>query len=279
MIFAALLLLVVLAALSSRRKQCVCPYHPDYGLFSNVMTPIEFMWSGTRPHIEFLTTDVAKQLFTGPFMKPLRGMECKLEDVASVVRRRFDDSQVHRVMTEPVYLKPWFNQFRRECTKYFTKGPFVPQPSIQRKARSTWDELGLNGKRVLGVHVRTAPHFHDTDFDGHLQKFIEETKRHATRHDHVFLFTNNLTIRAKFMVYQECVYRDVTGAVTGDNSDWDYSKRGTFELFEDALIDAILMSYCTTLVCGTSNMAAAALCMNPSMRCFVPDHVQGVISA
>lgn len=135
------------------------------------------------------------------------------------------------------------------------------------KVSSDW-----TGSSVLGVHVRGTDMKH---FPGHpvppsVEEYMEEVDRclAATHYDKIFLCTDEEPAIKAFenkygdMVVKSDAFRSTDGSALHTTRGNAGRENHRYRLGLEVLTDAILLSRCTALVCGHSNVPYAAIVMN-----------------
>jgi len=139
------------------------------------------------------------------------------------------------------------------------------KPSIEiQKKIDLFLKQNFENKKVLGLHIRgTDYHFNNLDL------YLESVKKIIDEYDIVFIASDNFEsinfFSEKFpniCFYETNIRMNKMndGCLALYNPSNDKLKHG-----EDVLIEAYLLSNCHHLICINSNVAAAALYINPNM--------------
>jgi len=136
---------------------------------------------------------------------------------------------------------------------------------------------------VVGVHGRAAIHYRDLSLDLETHTFLlcdeaEEEIRYA-KGGKVLLASCNDSIVEHVLSYfndldVEVGWRRPEGPTNHGNVDWGgRQQRVDADIATGALVDAILLSMCDVVVCGSSNVMLYAAALRPTMRIRVARHL------
>jgi glycosyltransferase involved in cell wall biosynthesis len=162
--------------------------------------------------------------------------------------------------------------------------PLSPSSHLRSVAAAWWErELGDAGF-VVGVHGRAAVHFDAAPFGleehtrGLCEAAREELATSGRRDARVLLTSCNATIALQVRETLGAVsWREPEGVINEGNVDWGlHTQELTKEIATGALIDALLLSMCDVVVCGSSNVVLYAAALRPAMRVRVARHLCAV---
>jgi hypothetical protein len=155
-------------------------------------------------------------------------------------------------------------------------GPFAPAEHVRALARAWW-EREIGHRFVVGVHGRAALHYEgDLDLATHVRLLADEAAEEARPGGKVLLASCNRTIveymRGRFGA--SLAWREPEGEINTGNVDWGGAVQVlTREIAMGALVDALLLSMCDVVVCGSSNVIVYAAALRPAMRIRVARHL------
>ena len=178
---------------------------------------------------------------------------------------------------------------REQIHRYLAPGAaFAPAPALVADARAWWDANVTKVDQadqvvpfVIGVHGRVAAHFGVADLAWHVSRLADDVddeilERPGAR---VILATCNETI-AQLMrerLGDRMAWRRPEGPISVGNADWGGAvQRVTGDIARGAVTDAILLSMCDVLICGSSNVALYVAGLEPSLRIRVASHLRDV---
>ena len=266
-----ILLACAVAALNERSVVRI-PFRGNHGLFSNIVVPMIF--SRCYPQYAIACdgwpSDVAALMHGLPMA---RGREAKIE-----LPREGDSCYIAQ---SPVVLASTSFNFTRTVLHAMVApgGMFAPAEHVRALARSWWkSELG-DARFVVGIHGRAAMLYDKSslDFDTHMRllgdEAAEEMRIPGAR---VMLASCNASIvgylRARFGA--ALAWREPEGDINTGNVDWGgATQHVTAQIAKGALIDALLLSMCDVVVCGSSNVILYAAALRPAMRIRVARHL------
>jgi hypothetical protein len=155
-------------------------------------------------------------------------------------------------------------------------GPFAPAEHVRARARAWW-EREIGQRFVVGVHGRAPLHYEgDLDLETHVRLLADEAAEEARPGARVLLASCNRTIvegmRGRFGA--SLAWREPEGELNTGNVDWGGAVQVmTKETATGALIDALLLSMCDVVVCGSSNLIVYAAALRPAMRIRIARHL------
>lgn len=162
-------------------------------------------------------------------------------------------------------------------------GKFAPAPHVLEIARAWWEKNMSDASFVVGVHGRAAIHYSDAslDLETHTLLLCEEAEeeiQHA-KGGKVLLSSCNDSIVEHVLSYFEdldieVAWRRPEGTTNHGNVDWGgIQQRVDADIATGALVDAILLSMCDVVVCGSSNVILYAAALRPTMRIRIARHL------
>jgi hypothetical protein len=163
--------------------------------------------------------------------------------------------------------------------------PLSPAYYVRAVARAWFERERGGASFVVGVHGRAAVHF-DTatlGLEDHTRALCEEAREELAssgRPDaRVLLASCNTSIvrQVRASLGDVVAWREPEGALNEGDVDWGLERQElTREIAAGALIDALLLSMCDVVVCGSSNVMLYAAALRPAMRVRVARHLVSV---
>jgi hypothetical protein len=263
---------------ASSRKAVYIPFRLDAGLFSNIIIMMNTAWCYQQYDIVCTgcPTDISA-LF------PNFRVESDAESVDiqfSIGGTPFSISQ------DPIILaSPAFFGMRLALSKMLEpNGMFAPAPHLFQIAREWWEKNMSDATFVVGVHGRAAIHYVDPslDLETHTLLLCHEAKEEIqqTKGGKVLVSSCNESIVEQMCSYfkdhdVEVAWRRPEGPTNHGNVDWGVGiqQRVDADIATGVLIDAILMSMCDVVVCGSSNVILYSAALQPTMRIRVARHL------
>lgn len=274
-----LILLVCVLALSfacilAETRACV-PFRPHDGLFSNVIASIEVQLCFPRYRImcSGWPRGVVAYIPGVPVVPDVR--------TCGVIAKPVIDGHACRIAQDPLLLQsPRFSAVRAKLHDYVKPGgAFAPSPELIAEARAWWNRTMRGASYIVGVHGRAALHYSgdiEMSLDSHVRLLSDEVEEEMRPGARVLLATCNSTIAAllRDRFGDAISWRVPEGNINVGNSDWGDQVTGA--IARGALMDALLMSMCDVLICGSSNVVCYVAGLNPHVRLRVARHLQGV---
>ena len=285
MLLTLILLACVLAvALSRERGACrlgsgaenrACvPFRPRDGLFSNVIVTLEVQLCFPHYRVECSgwPRDVAAHMPGLPVVpEPNARRGC------CVTAKPVRNGHACRIAQDPLLLQsPRFAAVRARLHDFVKPGgAFAPSPEIIAEAREWWSRHMRGASYVIGVHGRAAMHY-KMSLDAHVRLLADDVADEMPPGARVLLATCNSTIAAlmRDRFGDAVAWRVPEGNISVGNADW--GDRVTGAIARGALVDALLLSMCDVLICGSSNVVCYVAGLNPRLRLRVATHLQGV---
>jgi len=174
-----------------------------------------------------------------------------------------------------------FSAMRAKLHNYVKPGgAFAPSPELIAEAREWWSRNMRGASYVVGVHGRAALHYAgdiQTSLVSHVRLLAEDAADEMRPGARVLLATCNSTIASlmRDRFGDAISWRLPEGNINVGNSDWGDQVTGA--IARGALMDALLMSMCDVLICGSSNVVCYVAGLNPYVRLRVARHLQGVM--
>lgn len=152
----------------------------------------------------------------------------------------------------------------------YIKENMIIKPHITQKAKEIMESW--NGLRILGVHVRGTDM---KNFQGHpeppsLDKYMDAVEKcfDGGKYDKIFLCTDEAPVITAFeekygaRLIKSDAFRSTDGNAVHTSNKVGIRENHHYQLGIEVLIDAMLLSSCTSIVCGHSNVPYAAIVMN-----------------
>jgi hypothetical protein len=162
-------------------------------------------------------------------------------------------------------------------------GLFAPAPHLLEIAREWWDKNMSDASFVVGVHGRAVCHYNGAslDLETHVSLLCVEANEEIqqTKGGKVLVSSCNESIVEQMCSYfkdhdVEVAWRRPEGPTNHGNVDWGGSQqRVDADIATGVLVDAILMSMCDVVVCGSSNVILYSAALQPTMRIRVARHL------
>jgi hypothetical protein len=297
----ALILWVAFERMRQRDHTCTRVwFRPRDGIFSNVIVCIEIALCFPQFRIECAgwPADVIAAFPNTPLAPESAcvGPDTQLDAVIG-------DGHKCRISQDPRILQS--AGIREQIHRYLAPGAaFAPAPALVAEARAWWDaNVSMKGfyhgqagqadpdgqadqtdqvaPFVIGVHGRFAAHYGVADLEWHVGRLADDVDDEiiARPGARVILATCNETI-ARLMrerLGDRMAWRRPEGPINVGNADWGGAvQRVTGDIARGAVTDAVLLSMCDVLICGSSNVALYVAGLVPSLRIRVASHLRHI---
>lgn len=168
-------------------------------------------------------------------------------------------------------------------------GIFAPAQHVIEIARAWWEKNVSDATFVVGVHGRAACHYADPSLDLETHTLLlcveAEEEIRQTQGAKILVSSCNESIVEHIRSYFEDIedldvevaWRRPEGHINHGNVDWgETQQRVNADIATGALVDAILLSMCDVVVCGSSNVILYSAALRPTMRIRVARHLARV---
>jgi hypothetical protein len=189
-------------------------------------------------------------------------------------------------MQEPrIFESEGFAEVRRRMHRLVAPhARFAPAPFLLERARAWWDRnvgpcgtFARSARFVVGVHGRAALHYESaTGLAEHTRLLCAAAEAEMPPGAQLLFTSCNATMVAAMAArYGERVkWRRPEGALSENNEDWGAVIDA--ETSAGALVDAVLLSMCDVVVCGSSNVILYVAALNPTARIVLAPHLRAV---
>ena len=271
----AVLIVLALAFARKTRPTAHVACRPGAGLFSNLVECIQTTLCHPALDVEC----------TG-WPREIAALVPHMPHAERAADARVDSLYDCYLMQEPrVFESDGFAEVRWRMHRLVVpNAPFAPAPFLLERARAWWDRnvgpcgtFARSARFVVGVHGRAALHYESaTGLAEHTRALCAAAEREMPPGAHLLFTSCNATMVAAMAArYGERVkWRRPEGALSQNNEDW-----GTVidaETSAGALVDALLLSMCDVVVCGSSNVILYVAALNPTARIVLAPHLRAV---
>ena len=265
----------------SSRLAVRIPFRVHDGLFSNLIIMMNTAWCYQQ--YDIVCTGCPSDI-RALFPNMLVESDAESVDVQhSIMGTHF--SVPHQ---DPIMLSsPAFFGMRLALGKMLEpNGMFAPAPHVFEIAREWWEKNMSDASFVIGVHGRSAIHYADPslDLETHTWLLCNEAKEEILQAQggKVLVSSCNESIAEQTLSYfedldVEVAWRRPEGYINHGNVDWGGRQQLIdVDIATGALVDAILLSMCDVVVCGSSNVILYSAALRPKMHIRVARHLATV---
>ena len=262
------------------RKAVRIPFQVDAGLFSNIIITMNTAWC-------YQQYDIVCTGYPNNIKALFPNMRVE-SDAESVYVQHSTCGTPFSISQDPIILaSPAFFGMRLALGAMLEPNEmFAPAPHVFEIAREWWKKNMSDASFVVGVHGRAAIHYQDAslDLETHTCLLCEEAEEEIrdAQGGKVLVSSCNESIVEQMFSYFEDLNIDVAwrrpeGPTNHGNIDWgERPQRVNADIATGVLVDAILLSMCDVVVCGSSNVILYSAALRPTMRIRVARHLEKV---
>ena len=252
------------------------PFQVHAGLFSNLIIPMNTAWCYQQYDIVCIgwPSDIHALIPNICVESNDESVDVQLSTMGSL----FSISQDPKILANPAFFG-----MRVALNKMLEpNGMFAPAPHILEIARMWWEKNMSDATFVVGVHGRAVCHYNGAslDLETHVSLLCVEAEEEIKTHGGKVLVSScNESIVKQILSYFENLNIDISwrrpeGDINHGNVDWGK----TYQIIDvdiatGVLVDAILLSMCDVVVCGSSNVILYSAALRPTMRIRVANHL------